>query len=164
MQCSPVWKNKDDLFCSDSKVGDQLAVSLAAFLPELGTSNRKQIAALVVQLRPFKQGRCLVRARRTAKVCRTRLMTAFYTGGLTATRYRPVISAYSRRCPSVRQHRESDCERLYAQAPDYPKPQHQRSALDSTSHHPLVCKPLALLLRIWQCTSYSRRGSLTIKN
>ena len=44
---SPVWREKDDLLRSVSGVGEQLSLSLLAYLPELGTLNRKQIAALV---------------------------------------------------------------------------------------------------------------------
>lgn len=44
---SPVWREKDDLLRSVPGVGEQLSLSLLAYLPELGTLNRKQIAALV---------------------------------------------------------------------------------------------------------------------
>src|SRR3970282_3031479 len=44
---SPVWREKDDLLQSAPGVGPGLARTLLADLPELGTLNRKQIAALV---------------------------------------------------------------------------------------------------------------------
>ena len=44
---SPVWREKDDLLRSVPGVGEQLSLSLLAYLPELGTLNRKQVAALV---------------------------------------------------------------------------------------------------------------------
>ena len=44
---SPVWREKDDLLCSVPGVGPQVSLTLPAYLPELGTLNRKQIAALV---------------------------------------------------------------------------------------------------------------------
>ena len=44
---SPVWREKDDLLRSVPGVGEQLSLSLLAYLPELGTLNRKRIAALV---------------------------------------------------------------------------------------------------------------------
>ena len=47
MRRSPVWREKDDLLRSVPGVGEQLSLSLLAYLPELGTLNRKQIAALV---------------------------------------------------------------------------------------------------------------------
>ena len=44
---SPVWREKDELLRSVPGVGEQLSVTLLADLPELGTLDRKQIAALV---------------------------------------------------------------------------------------------------------------------
>ena len=47
IQHSPVWREKDDLLRSVPGVGPQVSLTLLAYLPELGTLNRKQIAALV---------------------------------------------------------------------------------------------------------------------
>ena len=47
---SPVWREKDDLLRTVPGVGPQLSLTLLAHLPELGTLNRKQIAAL--ELKP----------------------------------------------------------------------------------------------------------------
>ena len=44
---SPVWREKDDLLRTVPGVGEQLSLTLLANLPELGTLNRRQIAALV---------------------------------------------------------------------------------------------------------------------
>ena len=44
---SPVWREKDDLLRTVPGVGPQLSLTLLAHLPELGTLDRKQIAALV---------------------------------------------------------------------------------------------------------------------
>lgn len=49
---SPVWREKDDLLHSVPGVGQQLSLSLLAYLPELGALNRKRIAALV-DVAPF---------------------------------------------------------------------------------------------------------------
>ena len=43
---SPVWREKDDLLRTVPGVGPQLSLTLLAHLPELGTLDRKQIAAL----------------------------------------------------------------------------------------------------------------------
>ena len=51
---SPVWREKDDLLRSVPGVGPQVSLTLLAYLPELGTLNRKQIAALV-GVAPFKR-------------------------------------------------------------------------------------------------------------
>ena len=42
---SPVWREKDDLLRTFPGVGPQLSLTLLAYLPELGTLDRKQIAA-----------------------------------------------------------------------------------------------------------------------
>ena len=44
---SPVWREKDDLLRTVPGVGPQLSLTLLAHLPELGTLDRRQIAALV---------------------------------------------------------------------------------------------------------------------
>ena len=44
---SPVWREKDDLLRTVPGVGELLSLTLLANLPELGTLNRRQIAALV---------------------------------------------------------------------------------------------------------------------
>ena len=44
---SPVWREKDDLLRTVPGVGEQLSLTLLANLPELGTLDRRQIAALV---------------------------------------------------------------------------------------------------------------------
>ena len=46
MRRSPVWREKDDLLRTVPGVGPQLSLTLLAHLPELGTLDRKQIAAL----------------------------------------------------------------------------------------------------------------------
>ena len=42
---SPVWREKDDLLRTVPGVGEQVSVTLLAYLPELGTLDRRQIAA-----------------------------------------------------------------------------------------------------------------------
>ena len=44
---SPVWREKDDLLRSVPGVGERLSMTLLAYLPELGTLDRRQVAALV---------------------------------------------------------------------------------------------------------------------
>ena len=41
---SPVWREKDDLLRTVPGVGEQLSLTLLAYLPELGTLDRRQIA------------------------------------------------------------------------------------------------------------------------
>ncbi len=49
---SPVWREKEDLLVSVPGIGPTIARTLLADLPELGTLDRRQIAALV-GLAPF---------------------------------------------------------------------------------------------------------------
>ena len=48
VQQDPSLRRKTDLLCSILGVGEQTAIVLLAYLPQLGDLNRKQIAALVV--------------------------------------------------------------------------------------------------------------------
>ena len=47
LRSSPVWREKDDILRSVPGVGEQLSLALLSQLPELGTLNRRQVAALV---------------------------------------------------------------------------------------------------------------------
>ena len=61
---SPVWREKDDLLCTVPGVGEQVSLSLLAYLPELGTLDRRQIAALV-GVAPFNRDSGTLRGKRT---------------------------------------------------------------------------------------------------
>ena len=61
---SPVWREKEDLLRSTPGVGPVLATTLLADLPELGTLNQKQIAALV-GVAPLNRDSGTLRGRRT---------------------------------------------------------------------------------------------------
>ena len=61
---SPVWREKDDLLRTVAGVGEQLSLTLLAYLPELGTLDRRQVAALV-GVAPFNRDSGTLRGRRT---------------------------------------------------------------------------------------------------
>ena len=61
---SPVWREKDDLLRTAPGVGEQLSLTLLAYLPELGTLDRRQIAALV-GVAPFNRDSGTLRGKRT---------------------------------------------------------------------------------------------------
>ncbi len=46
LRSSPVWREKDDLLRTVPGVGEQLSLTLLAYLPELETLDRRQVAAL----------------------------------------------------------------------------------------------------------------------
>ncbi len=93
---SPVWREKDDLLRSVPGVGEQLSLTLLAYLPELGTLDRRQIAALV-GVAPFNRDSGTLRGKRSVWGGRARVRAALYMGALTASRFNPVIRNFYQR-------------------------------------------------------------------
>lgn len=93
IQKSPLWREKDDLLQSMPGVGPVLSLTLLSALPELGSLNRKQIAALA-GVAPFNRDSGKYRGKRTTKGGRNRVRPALYMAALVATRFNPVIKAY----------------------------------------------------------------------
>ena len=77
-------------------MGEQISVSLLAYLPELGTLDRKQVAALV-GVAPINRDSGIMRGKRTVWGGRARVRAALYMGGLVATSYNPVIRVFYQR-------------------------------------------------------------------
>jgi len=90
---SPIWREDDQLLRSVPGVGDVLSRTLLACVPELGTLNRHQIAALV-GVAPLNRDSGLFRGRRSVWGGRAGVRSVLYMGVLSATRYNPVIRAY----------------------------------------------------------------------
>lgn len=97
---SPLWREKENLLRSVPGVGPQLALTLLAYLPELGTLSRKQIAALV-GVAPFNRDSGTLRGRRTVWGGRARIRGTLYMGALVATRHNIVIRAFYQRLLAV---------------------------------------------------------------
>ena len=93
---SPVWREKDDLLRTVPGVGEQVSLTLLAYLPELGTLDRRQIAALV-GVAPFNRDSGTLRGRRTVWGGRARVRASLYMGALTATRCNPAIRVFYQR-------------------------------------------------------------------
>ena len=93
---SPLWREKENLLRSVPGVGPQLALSLLAYLPELGTLDRKRIAALV-GVAPFNRDSGAFRGRRTVWGGRTRVRATLYMATLVASRHNPVIRTFYQR-------------------------------------------------------------------
>ena len=87
---SPVWREQDDLRRTVPGVGEQLSLTLLANLPELGTLDRRQIAALV-GVAPFNRDSGAMRGKRQVWGGRSRVRAVWYLGTLAATRFNPVI-------------------------------------------------------------------------
>ena len=93
---SPVWREKDDLLRTVPGVGEQVSFNLLAYLPELGTLDRRQIAALV-GVAPFNRDSGTLRGKRTVWGGRARVRATLYMGALVASRYNPVIRDFYQR-------------------------------------------------------------------
>ena len=96
LRSSPVWREKDDLLRTVPGVGEQLSLTLLAYLPELGTLDRRQVAALA-GVAPFNRDSGTLRGKRTVWGGRSRVRAALYMGTLSATRCNPVIRDFYQR-------------------------------------------------------------------
>jgi transposase len=87
---SPVWKGKDDLLQSVPGVGKVTSLTLAIDLPELGTLNRKQIAALA-GLAPLNRDSGNHLGKRRIWGGRASVRTVLYMACVASLRCNPVI-------------------------------------------------------------------------
>ncbi len=98
IQESPAQKMKDELLRSVPGVGPTLSITLLVDLPELGSLNRKQIAALV-GVAPLNRDSGTFRGKRSVWGGRGQVRAALYMATLTAARHNPVIKQfYTRLC------------------------------------------------------------------
>lgn len=96
LRASPLWREKEDLLKSMPGVGDVLALTLVADLPELGQLDRKQIAALV-GVAPFNRDSGKLRGRRSIWGGRASIRAVLYMAALVATRFNPTIRTFYQR-------------------------------------------------------------------
>jgi transposase len=90
---SPIWLEKDQLLQSVPGIGPLTSQSLLAWVPELGTLNRRKIAALV-GLAPFNRDSGQMRGKRTVWGGRARVRPPLYMATLAACRVNPAIRAF----------------------------------------------------------------------
>jgi transposase len=90
---SPVWRAADDLLTSVPGVGDVTAHTLIAKLPELGSIDRRRLAALV-GIAPINRDSGQMRGKRTIAGGRTDVRNTLYMATLSAIRWNPVISKH----------------------------------------------------------------------
>lgn len=93
VETSPAWQAKNDLLRSVPGIGPMVATTLVAELPELGSLNRKQVAALV-GVAPLNRDSGTLRGKRVVWGGRAPVRAALYMGTLVATRYNPVIRVF----------------------------------------------------------------------
>jgi transposase len=96
IKSSPIWKAKDDILQSVPGIGPTTSTTMLASLPELGTLNRRAIAALV-GVAPMNRDSGQWRGRRAIQGGRTSVRTTLFMCTLVATKHNPVIrSQYQR--------------------------------------------------------------------
>jgi transposase len=93
---SPVWREKEDLLVSFPGVGDKLARTVLAELPELGDLTRREIASLV-GVAPYTRqsghwkGKSMIGGGRPAA------RAAIFLAALVASRHNPVLKVFHQR-------------------------------------------------------------------
>ena len=93
LQSDPELKAKADLLCSAPSVGVVTAASLLADCPELGSLNRKKIAALV-GVAPMNKDSGRKSGKRRIMGGRAPLRAALYMAALSASRHNPAIQPF----------------------------------------------------------------------
>lgn len=96
IQQSPIWRAKEDLLRSVPGIGPVVSRTLLADLPELGSLNRKQIAALV-GVAPLCKDSGTLRGKRMVWGGRATVRAALFMGALIASRHNPVIRNFYKR-------------------------------------------------------------------
>jgi len=90
---SPAWRDKEDLLSSVPGIGPTIARTLIAELPELGTLDRKKIAALA-GLAPFTRQSGQWRGKSFIGGGRTTVRTALFMGAMVANKHNPILKAF----------------------------------------------------------------------
>ena len=96
IRSTPIWCVKDQIIQSVPGVGPVLSITLLAELPELGTLNRKQIAALV-GVAPFNCDSGAFKGKRRIWGGRASVRAALYMAALAGIRSNPVLRAFYKR-------------------------------------------------------------------
>ena len=93
---TPAWRERDELLRSVPGIGNVVARTLIADLPELGRLGRKQIAALV-GIAPLNRDSGRMHGKRTTWGGRAKVRSALYMAALVASRRNPVLKAFYQR-------------------------------------------------------------------
>ncbi len=97
---SPVWREKEDLLVSFPGIGNTLARTLLAEMPELGTLSRREIASLA-GLAPFTRQSGRWRGKSMIGGGRAPLRAALFMAALSAIRCNPILKRFYRRLLSA---------------------------------------------------------------
>jgi transposase len=96
LRTSPAWRDKDDLLKAVPGVGPLTRATMLASLPELGSLNRRQIAALV-GVAPFNRDSGKHQGGRVIWGGRAQVRRTLYMATVAAMRCNPVIRAFYQR-------------------------------------------------------------------
>jgi transposase len=90
---SPIWRAKEDLLVSVPGIGPTIARTLIAELPELGTLDRRKIAALV-GVAPWTRQSGQWRGKSFIGGGRSAVRSALFVGAMVAARFNPELKAF----------------------------------------------------------------------
>jgi transposase len=93
---TPAWREREELMTSVPGVGPILARTILADVPEIGTLDRKQIAALI-GVAPLNWDSGTYRGRRITWGGRAKVRTALYMSALVASRHNPTLKSFYQR-------------------------------------------------------------------
>jgi transposase len=93
LRSSPAWRQKEDLLRSVPGIGPGAAATLIAFMPQLGSLNRREIAALT-GVAPFNSDSGRHVGKRRIQGGRAVVRRALYMACVPALRFNPTIRAF----------------------------------------------------------------------
>lgn len=93
MRGSPAWRDKEDLLASVPGIGRTIARTLIAELPELGSLDRRQVAALV-GLAPWTRQSGQWRGKSFIGGGRAAVRAALFMGAMVAARHNTTLKAF----------------------------------------------------------------------
>jgi transposase len=93
IQSSPVWRAKEALYRSVPGIGEAIARTLTAELPELGTLTHKEVAALV-GVAPLARDSGTMKGKRMVFGGRASVRSMLYLGAFVGVRHNPVIREF----------------------------------------------------------------------
>lgn len=99
------WRHKRDLLTSMPGIGKLVASTLLGDLPELGSLNRRQIAALT-GVAPFNRDSGKLRGKRRIRGGRAHSRTALFLSAMVAVRFNPDIKRFYERLLAAGKHKK----------------------------------------------------------
>lgn len=96
VRSSPLWREKEELMTSVAGVGPAIARTLLAELPELGTLDRRQVAALA-GLAPFTRQSGQWKGKACIAAGRATVRGPLFMGAMVAAKHNPVLKAFHER-------------------------------------------------------------------